>query len=160
MRRFLPAGRKQVSSEPVAQSVEHVTFNHGVQGSSPCGLTNIINNLRQSAAEFERNRMTDHDSQNGSRQRSMIALGIVVFLFVIGWVLAHELYANGKLEDCLLSGRTNCEPVEPPAPQPISAYGSGSRSTSFALKPSDLHQGVVDRATERGHDAPSRAREG
>jgi hypothetical protein len=26
--------------EPVAQSVEHVTFNHGVQGSNPCGLTN------------------------------------------------------------------------------------------------------------------------
>ena len=25
--------------EPVAQSVEHVTFNHGVQGSNPCGLT-------------------------------------------------------------------------------------------------------------------------
>jgi hypothetical protein len=27
--------------EPVAQSVEHVTFNHGVQGSNPCGLTNL-----------------------------------------------------------------------------------------------------------------------
>jgi hypothetical protein len=24
----------------------------------------------------------------------------------------HELYAGGKLEDCLLSGRTNCEPVQ------------------------------------------------
>ena len=28
--------------EPVAQSVEHVTFNHGVQGSNPCGLTMFI----------------------------------------------------------------------------------------------------------------------
>jgi hypothetical protein len=27
------------SREPVAQSVEHVTFNHGVAGSSPAGLT-------------------------------------------------------------------------------------------------------------------------
>jgi hypothetical protein len=26
--------------EPVAQPVEHVTFNHGVAGSSPAGLTN------------------------------------------------------------------------------------------------------------------------
>jgi hypothetical protein len=26
--------------EPVAQSVEHVTFNHGVVGSKPTGLTN------------------------------------------------------------------------------------------------------------------------
>ena len=31
--------------EPVAQSVEHVTFNHGVQGSNPCGLTNKNKNL-------------------------------------------------------------------------------------------------------------------
>jgi hypothetical protein len=28
--------------EPVAQLVEHVTFNHGVLGSSPSGLTNKI----------------------------------------------------------------------------------------------------------------------
>ena len=29
----------QWRAEPVAQSVEHVTFNHGVAGSSPAGLT-------------------------------------------------------------------------------------------------------------------------
>jgi hypothetical protein len=32
-------------AEPVAQSVEHVTFNHGVAGSSPAGLTNNFNML-------------------------------------------------------------------------------------------------------------------
>jgi hypothetical protein len=58
--------------------------------------------------------MADPEGQNGSRRRSMIALGIVVLLFVVGWVLAHELYTNGKLEDCLLSGRTNCEPIQSP----------------------------------------------
>jgi hypothetical protein len=42
----------------------------------------------------------------------MVALGVVVVLFVIGWVLAHELYAGGKMEDCLLSGRTNCAPID------------------------------------------------
>jgi hypothetical protein len=31
--------------EPVAQSVEHVTFNHGVVGSNPAGLTNKIKGL-------------------------------------------------------------------------------------------------------------------
>ena len=31
--------------ERVAQSVEHVTFNHGVVGSSPTALTNSINVL-------------------------------------------------------------------------------------------------------------------
>jgi hypothetical protein len=34
--------------EPVAQSVEHVTFNHGVVGSNPAGLTNKIRGLSQS----------------------------------------------------------------------------------------------------------------
>jgi hypothetical protein len=32
-------------SERVAQAVEHVTFNHGVAGSSPAALTNKINAL-------------------------------------------------------------------------------------------------------------------
>ena len=59
--------------------------------------------------------MADHDSEDASRRRSLIGLGIVVFLFVIGWILAHDLYAGGKLEDCLLAGRTNCEPVQTPA---------------------------------------------
>jgi len=59
--------------------------------------------------------MADRESPNESRRGPLIALGIVVLLFAIGWVLARELYANGKLEDCLLSGRTNCEPIEAPA---------------------------------------------
>jgi hypothetical protein len=34
-------------SERVAQAVEHVTFNHGVEGSSPSALTNKINHLSE-----------------------------------------------------------------------------------------------------------------
>jgi hypothetical protein len=56
--------------------------------------------------------MVDRNGPDGSQRRSMIALGVVVFLFVLGWFLAHELYASGKLEDCLMSGRTNCEPLD------------------------------------------------
>jgi hypothetical protein len=59
--------------------------------------------------------MADPEGQNGSRRRSMVALGIIVLLFVVGWVLARELYSNGKLEDCLLSGRTNCTPIQSPS---------------------------------------------
>ena len=36
-------------SEPVAQSVEHVTFNHGVVGSNPAGLANKTKDLSQSS---------------------------------------------------------------------------------------------------------------
>ena len=31
--------RKQETDAPVAQLVEHLTLNQGVQGSSPCGCT-------------------------------------------------------------------------------------------------------------------------
>jgi hypothetical protein len=56
--------------------------------------------------------MADRNGPDGSQRRSLIALGVVVFLFAIGWLLAHELYASGKLEDCLMSGRTNCVPLD------------------------------------------------
>ena len=59
--------------------------------------------------------MAEKRKQNDSRRGPLIGLGVVVFLFVIGWLLAHELYANGKLEDCLMSGRTNCVPIEAPS---------------------------------------------
>lgn len=58
--------------------------------------------------------MAEPDNEAASRRRALIGLLAVVVLFVVGWVLVHELYANGKLEDCLLSGRTNCEPIPSP----------------------------------------------
>ena len=59
--------------------------------------------------------MAEGDGENGNRRGPLIALGVVVFLFAIGWLLAHELYNAGRLEDCLLSGRTNCAPIAVPA---------------------------------------------
>ena len=56
--------------------------------------------------------MANDDSQKANQRRSMIALGVVVVLFVVGWILARELYANGKIEDCVMSGRTNCVPID------------------------------------------------
>jgi hypothetical protein len=56
--------------------------------------------------------MADRNKENGNQRRSMIALGVVVLLFVVGWVLARELYADGKMEDCMMSGRTNCAPLD------------------------------------------------
>lgn len=58
--------------------------------------------------------MSDHDRPNASRRGPLVAAGVIVLLFVVGWILARELYAGGKLEDCLLSGRTNCAPIEVP----------------------------------------------
>jgi len=54
------------------------------------------------------------DEQNQSRRRSLIALAVVVALFVVSWVLVRALYQGEKLQDCLMSGRTNCAPIEAP----------------------------------------------
>jgi hypothetical protein len=64
--------------------------------------------------------MPDNDKrdarrESANRRQSLIALGVVILLFVIGWVLTRELYSNQKVEDCVLSGRTNCAPIQAPA---------------------------------------------
>jgi hypothetical protein len=58
------------------------------------------------------NNRRDPDRGNTNRRASMVALGVVVVLFVIGWILTRELYSNSKIEDCVLSGRTNCVPID------------------------------------------------
>lgn len=54
----------------------------------------------------------DPSRGNTNRRTSLVALGVVVVLFVIGWLLTRELYSNSKIEDCVMSGRTNCVPID------------------------------------------------
>jgi hypothetical protein len=42
----------------------------------------------------------------------LIALVVAVVLCMGGWFLARELHSNQKVEDCVLSGRTNCVPID------------------------------------------------
>ena len=58
--------------------------------------------------------MEDRNGPDSSQRRSLIALAVVVGLFLVGWLLARELYADSKLEDCLMSGRSNCQPIGTP----------------------------------------------
>jgi hypothetical protein len=53
----------------------------------------------------------DNGSEESNRRGPLVALGVVVLLFAVAWFLAHELAASSKLEDCLMSGRTNCAPI-------------------------------------------------
>ena len=39
---------------------------------------------------------------------SLAGLALTLALIVLGLFLVHELQAKSRLEDCLLSGRTNC----------------------------------------------------
>jgi hypothetical protein len=49
----------------------------------------------------------------GNRTPAMAGLAIAVVLLVVGLWLARELTAASKMQDCLMSGRTNCNVIQP-----------------------------------------------
>ena len=56
-------------------------------------------------------RWTDiEDDQAGANRQtsSLAALAVLLFLVVVGLGLIRELRYKATVEDCLLSGRTNC----------------------------------------------------
>ena len=48
------------------------------------------------------------------RTSALIGLIVILSLAIVGIVLVRELGKESKLEDCLMSGRTNCAPIEVP----------------------------------------------
>jgi hypothetical protein len=56
--------------------------------------------------------MAGDDEDDSSRRGPLIAMGVVVLLVVVGWLITRALHNSTRLEDCLMSGRTNCAPVE------------------------------------------------
>ena len=58
--------------------------------------------------------MPDDDEADGNRRGVLIAVAVIVLLMVVGVALTHLLWASAKLQDCMLSGRTNCAPIERP----------------------------------------------
>jgi hypothetical protein len=48
-----------------------------------------------------------------NRRPAMAGLAITVVLLAVGLWLARELTAASKMQDCLMSGRTNCNVIEP-----------------------------------------------
>jgi hypothetical protein len=49
--------------------------------------------------------------QTGSKRGAIAGLAIAAVLLVVGLWLAHELTATSKMQDCLMSGRTNCNVI-------------------------------------------------
>jgi hypothetical protein len=49
----------------------------------------------------------------GNRTPAMAGLAIAVVLLVVGLWLARELTAASRMQDCLMSGRTNCNVIQP-----------------------------------------------
>lgn len=51
----------------------------------------------------------------GSRRGAVAGLVIVVVLLVVGLWLARELRSASRIQDCVMSGRSNCEAIDVPA---------------------------------------------
>lgn len=52
--------------------------------------------------------------QSGDDRRGAIAgLIIAIVILGVGWWLARDLTAASKMQDCLMSGRSNCNVIEP-----------------------------------------------
>jgi hypothetical protein len=63
----------------------------------------------------------DDDPPETERQRTMINIGIAVFLAALvggGIWLANTIVDVRKTQDCVLSGRRNCAPIEAPSREP------------------------------------------
>lgn len=54
--------------------------------------------------------MADPD-QGGNRRGAIAGLAIAVVLLAVGLWLARELTATSKMQDCLMSGHSNCNVI-------------------------------------------------
>lgn len=52
-----------------------------------------------------------------SRRGAAIGLLVVVLLIVAALFLEHVLHRQSQLQDCVLSGRTDCAPIDPSSVQ-------------------------------------------
>jgi hypothetical protein len=55
--------------------------------------------------------MSTPEPKGGNRNGAIAGLAIAVVLLVVGLWLSHALTASSKMQDCLMSGRTNCNVI-------------------------------------------------
>jgi hypothetical protein len=52
-----------------------------------------------------------------SRRAAVLGLLVTLLLIALGLILVRVLGSAGRLQDCVMSGRTNCAPSDSAAPQ-------------------------------------------
>jgi len=58
----------------------------------------------------------DDDAPAGPPRGALIALIAIALLVAGGLWLARTLHGVGRLQDCVMAGRSNCAPIEAPRP--------------------------------------------
>jgi hypothetical protein len=51
-----------------------------------------------------------------TRRTALLGLGVVLLLVVGGLFLVHILRRMSRLQDCVMSGRSNCVPIDSSSP--------------------------------------------
>jgi hypothetical protein len=62
--------------------------------------------------EFRQSRPRPGGPEPDSRRGALIGLAVLILLVLGGLVLTHVLRDTARLQDCVMSGRTNCAPIE------------------------------------------------
>jgi hypothetical protein len=53
-----------------------------------------------------------HSRPSDPRRAALVGLGVIVALVVGGMILVHVLRGTSQIQDCVMSGRTDCAPVD------------------------------------------------
>jgi hypothetical protein len=61
--------------------------------------------------------MNDESPAPDPRRAALIGLAVLCALVVGGLVLAHALRSSARIQDCVMSGRTNCAPLDASSPE-------------------------------------------
>lgn len=54
------------------------------------------------------------EQEEARRTAALMGFIVVLVLAIAGLLLMRELAKKSRLEDCLMSGRSNCAPIEAP----------------------------------------------
>jgi hypothetical protein len=52
------------------------------------------------------------EARGARRYGPLIGLVVALILAGVGWLVIRQVMADSKLQDCVMSGRKNCAPVE------------------------------------------------
>ena len=69
--------------------------------------------MMRPGADWEPKRIMSDPEDGGGRRGALVGLLVAAVMLAVGLWLAHDLTAASKLQDCLMSGRTNCNVIEP-----------------------------------------------
>ena len=65
--------------------------------------------IRKLTYGFHEEEVDPQEQADANRQTASLAgLAVTLALIVLGLFLVHQLQAKSRMEDCLMSGRTNC----------------------------------------------------